>query len=300
MAATPAADSDIIDRFGPHLAYSVGPNPRAAAEPDRLVKTHCCFCGQQCGIQLKVKGNQVVGFEPWEEFPFNRGMLCPKGVKRYLQGSHPDRLLSAYERDPNARGGFIAGPLQPCDRKSRRCDPAHPVGPRQRRLRRAERRQSDDGKGLLDGQVRPRLPQDAVHRLQRPAVHGQRRRRQQEGVRHRPRRQPLGRHSQGQGGVGQRRQHRRMRPDHDALCLAGAGTRGQGRHGRSAHHAGRADLRPVPARQAGPRRRPLQRRPAPDDRKRLDRPRLHRGDTPSASRRSPSTSATGRRGAPPR
>jgi len=60
--------------------------------PDRLVKTHCCFCGQQCGIQLKVRENKVVGFEPWEEFPFNRGMLCPKGVKRYLQNEHPDRL----------------------------------------------------------------------------------------------------------------------------------------------------------------------------------------------------------------
>ena len=70
-------------------------------EPDRLVKTHCCFCGQQCGIQLKVKDNEVIGFEPWEEFPFNRGMLCPKGVKRYLQGSHPDRLLHAYRRDPH-------------------------------------------------------------------------------------------------------------------------------------------------------------------------------------------------------
>jgi assimilatory nitrate reductase catalytic subunit len=60
--------------------------------PDRLVKTHCCFCGQQCGIQLKVRDNRVVGFEPWEDFPFNRGMLCPKGVKRYLQNEHPDRL----------------------------------------------------------------------------------------------------------------------------------------------------------------------------------------------------------------
>jgi assimilatory nitrate reductase catalytic subunit len=42
---------------------------------------------------LRVRDNEVVGFEPWDEFPFNRGMLCPKGVKRYLQGSHPDRLL---------------------------------------------------------------------------------------------------------------------------------------------------------------------------------------------------------------
>jgi assimilatory nitrate reductase catalytic subunit len=79
-------------------------------ESDRLVKTHCCFCGQQCGIQLKVKDNEVIGFEPWEEFPFNRGMLCPKGVKRYLQGSHPDRLLHAYRRDPSAASGFSAMP----------------------------------------------------------------------------------------------------------------------------------------------------------------------------------------------
>jgi assimilatory nitrate reductase catalytic subunit len=82
----------------------------AGVEPDRLVKTHCCFCGQQCGIQLKVKGNEVIGFEPWEEFPFNRGMLCPKGVKRYLQGSHPDRLLHAYRRDSSAPGGFAEMP----------------------------------------------------------------------------------------------------------------------------------------------------------------------------------------------
>jgi assimilatory nitrate reductase catalytic subunit len=40
----------------------------------------------------------VVGFEPWEEFPFNRGMLCPKGVKRYLQNEHPDRLKSPLRR----------------------------------------------------------------------------------------------------------------------------------------------------------------------------------------------------------
>jgi assimilatory nitrate reductase catalytic subunit len=52
--------------------------------PDRMVETHCCFCGQQCGIKLLVKDNQVIGFEPWMDFPFNQGKLCPKGVKRYL------------------------------------------------------------------------------------------------------------------------------------------------------------------------------------------------------------------------
>ena len=44
----------------------------------------------------------MVGFEPWEEFPFNNGMLCPKGVKRYLQNEHPDRLLTPLVRDDGA------------------------------------------------------------------------------------------------------------------------------------------------------------------------------------------------------
>src|SRR5262252_7797984 len=91
MATIPTTSLDLLEQFGPRLAYSVGP-PGASGEPDRLVPTHCCFCGQQCGIQLKVKDNRVIGFEPWEDFPFNKGMLCPKGVKRYMQDEHPDRL----------------------------------------------------------------------------------------------------------------------------------------------------------------------------------------------------------------
>jgi len=106
MAELAADRWQIIQRFGPHLSEMEGLRLDTGVEPDRLVKTHCCFCGQQCGIQLKVKANQVIGFEPWEDFPFNRGMLCPKGVKRYLQGAHPDRLLTALKRDPQAAGGF--------------------------------------------------------------------------------------------------------------------------------------------------------------------------------------------------
>jgi assimilatory nitrate reductase catalytic subunit len=110
MAEQPTTAMKLIEAFGPHLAFPTGTRLDRGVESDRLVKTHCCFCGQQCGIQLKVKNNEVIGFEPWEEFPFNRGMLCPKGVKRYLQGSHPDRLLHAYRRDPSAASGFSAMP----------------------------------------------------------------------------------------------------------------------------------------------------------------------------------------------
>jgi assimilatory nitrate reductase catalytic subunit len=108
MAAIPEKLAEIIEQFGPHLAYSRGERLATGVEPDKLVATHCCFCGQQCGINLKVKDNVVIGFEPREDFPFNQGMLCPKGVKRYLQGAHPDRLTTAYERDPSATGGFRA------------------------------------------------------------------------------------------------------------------------------------------------------------------------------------------------
>ncbi|NUP10058.1 MAG: molybdopterin oxidoreductase family protein [Polyangiaceae bacterium] len=104
MAELPVNELSIIGAFGPHLSAKT--RGTSADDPDKLVKTHCCFCGQQCGIQLKVRGNEVIGFEPWEDFPFNRGMLCPKGVKRYLQGSHPDRLLHALARDPSQPSGF--------------------------------------------------------------------------------------------------------------------------------------------------------------------------------------------------
>lgn len=106
MAEIPSTPVEIIQHFGPHLAYSQGVELDTGAALDKLVKTHCCFCGQQCGLQLKVKDNRVIGVEPWMEFPFNQGKLCPKGVKRYLQNGHPDRLLHAYQRDPAAPGGF--------------------------------------------------------------------------------------------------------------------------------------------------------------------------------------------------
>src|SRR6476646_4745988 len=108
MASIPVDELKITQAFGPHLSAMTGARLSTSVEPDRLVKTHCCFCGQQCGIKLKVKDDQVIGFEPWEEFPFNRGMLCPKGVRRYLQGSHHDRLTRAQLRDPSRPEGFRA------------------------------------------------------------------------------------------------------------------------------------------------------------------------------------------------
>ncbi len=94
MAKLPAPVEELTGKYGPHLKFiPPGGWKDQSRTAERLVKTHCCFCGQQCGIKLKVRDNKVIGFDPWEEFPFNRGMLCPKGVKRYMQNEHPDRLL---------------------------------------------------------------------------------------------------------------------------------------------------------------------------------------------------------------
>ena len=106
MARIPITEAGLIEAYGPHLNETPPGGWDAGLEIDKVVETHCCFCGQQCGIKLKVHDNEVVGFEPWYDFPFNEGKLCPKGVKRYLQGSHPDRLLHPMVRDESAPGGF--------------------------------------------------------------------------------------------------------------------------------------------------------------------------------------------------
>src|SRR6478736_10122274 len=59
--------------------------------PERLVPTHCSFCGVQCAMHLRVADEQVIGVEP-RDYPHSRGSLCPKGVVAYQQENHPDRL----------------------------------------------------------------------------------------------------------------------------------------------------------------------------------------------------------------
>lgn len=110
MATLTLPEEKYIEFYGPSPNRALPPD-WTDGEPDKLVKTHCCFCGVQCGIQLKVKYNKVIGFEPWDEFPVNQGKLCPKGVLRYMQNDHADRLLSPLIRSEDgfrAAGWFEA------------------------------------------------------------------------------------------------------------------------------------------------------------------------------------------------
>src|SRR5215210_2778825 len=83
----------IIEQFGPHLHDAPPGGWQADRVIDKVVPTHCPYCGMQCGLNLLVEKNKVVGFEPRYDFPVNEGRLCPKGVTAYLQTHHPDRLL---------------------------------------------------------------------------------------------------------------------------------------------------------------------------------------------------------------
>jgi assimilatory nitrate reductase catalytic subunit len=82
----------IIERFGPHLHDAPHDGWKADRVIDRVVPTHCPYCAVQCGMNLLVEKDKVVGFEPRYDFPVNEGKLCPKGVTAYLQAHHPDRL----------------------------------------------------------------------------------------------------------------------------------------------------------------------------------------------------------------
>ena len=175
MATLAVQPESMTEKFGPHLSKSTGMRLDPGVVPDKVVETHCCFCGQQCGIQLLVKDNQVIGFEPWYEFPFNKGKLCPKGVKRYLQGAHSDRLLHAYKRDSGNAHGFSPIPYEEAIRKvAEEIDRIQKTyGPSAF----ASLSESHEREVLSDGKVRSRVPKDALYGLQWPALHGERRRR---------------------------------------------------------------------------------------------------------------------------
>jgi assimilatory nitrate reductase catalytic subunit len=83
----------IVERYGPHLHDAPYGGWRADRVIDKIVPTHCPYCAVQCGMNLLVENNHVVGVEPRYDFPVNEGRLCPKGVTAYLQVHHPDRLL---------------------------------------------------------------------------------------------------------------------------------------------------------------------------------------------------------------
>ncbi|PGL72053.1 formate dehydrogenase subunit alpha [Bacillus sp. AFS055030] len=63
---------------------------------EKLITTHCCYCGMQCGMHIRVneKTKKVVGVEPRYDWPVTRGKMCPKGVTAYQTVEHDERILT--------------------------------------------------------------------------------------------------------------------------------------------------------------------------------------------------------------
>ncbi len=95
------------ETFDFHSGEHPKANWKSDEQIDRYVPTHCCYCGVQCGMYLKVARGKVVGVEPREDFPLNHGMLCPKGATAYQTVNHPDRLTY-----PLMRRGGKESPLE--------------------------------------------------------------------------------------------------------------------------------------------------------------------------------------------
>ncbi|PYZ93538.1 formate dehydrogenase subunit alpha [Salipaludibacillus keqinensis] len=61
---------------------------------EKLITTHCCYCGMQCGMHIRVneKSGKVVGVEPRYDWPVTMGKMCPKGVTAYQTVDHEERI----------------------------------------------------------------------------------------------------------------------------------------------------------------------------------------------------------------
>lgn len=56
------------------------------------IPTICPFCGCGCGFYLVEEGGRIIGVEPNQANPVNKGMLCAKGWNSFEFVGSPDRL----------------------------------------------------------------------------------------------------------------------------------------------------------------------------------------------------------------
>jgi formate dehydrogenase alpha subunit len=77
-------------------------------KPDRVVPTTCGYCGVGCGLDLNVKGGQIIRVTANPDAHVNGLRLCVKGRYGYDFVHHPDRL-----RRPRVRRYLLDGAARP-------------------------------------------------------------------------------------------------------------------------------------------------------------------------------------------
>jgi ferredoxin-nitrate reductase len=78
-----------------------------AVHVERWVPSTCGVCSIGCGIEIGVKGAQIVGVRGRAEHPVNQGRLGPKGLNQYYANRHPSRAMQPLIR--NRSGQLVPG-----------------------------------------------------------------------------------------------------------------------------------------------------------------------------------------------
>ncbi len=74
---------------------------------DEIRKTTCYMCACRCGINVHMKGGEVVYIEGNRDHPVNKGVLCGKGSAGIMQHYAPSRLRAPMKRvGPRGSGEF--------------------------------------------------------------------------------------------------------------------------------------------------------------------------------------------------
>ena len=68
------------------------------AEADRTHYRTCHLCEALCGIEVKVRGTEIVSIRGDDADPFSRGHICPKAVAIKDVHEDPDRLRQPVRR----------------------------------------------------------------------------------------------------------------------------------------------------------------------------------------------------------
>ena len=179
---------DSIAQFGPHLNYPPREGYPGRDEPDKIVETHCCFCGHAMRHQAarskttrssvssrgKTSRSTKAGFVRKASSVTFRTII-PTGCCTRLERAEGTGASGASDWEQALSRTVVARSSASRPNTATtpsRCSPGVSL---------------TNEKSYLVGKFARLALHTAQSRLQWPAVHGRRRRRQQESVRHRPR-----------------------------------------------------------------------------------------------------------------
>ena len=213
--------------------------------PDATTTAVCGFCSTGCGLEIHLRNGEAINLSPARDYPVNRGTACPKGWEALTPLAAPDRATRPLVR--NAGGKLVPASWDEAvgAMVSRFKTIGETHGPQSVAFLGTGQMPSEELAflGAL-GEVRDG---DAARRRQHAAVHGDRRRRVQAGVRLRRPALQL-RRLRGVGRAGVRRlQPLHRAPDHVGARLQEPAQAGDRRH-RSAQDGDRGRCDAAPAR----------------------------------------------------